>query len=77
MSLVDPHSHHLGDALPKLRGLARFAAEYGDEFHRIEALTQIDQRPRVLNMKDPAVCEAVEQATNAEALYRSAVATAY
>lgn len=77
VSLVDPHSHHLGDALPKLRGLARFAAEYGDEFHRIEALTQIDQRPRVLNMKDPAVCEAVEQATNAEALYRSAVATAY
>lgn len=76
-SLVDPHSHHLGDALPKLRGMARFAAEYGDEFHRIEALSQIDQKPRVLNMKDETVQDAVEKATSAEALYASNWAQIY
>ena len=33
-SIVDPHGHHLDDADIKLKALATFAAEYGDEFHR-------------------------------------------
>lgn len=77
VSLVDPHSHHLADALPKLRGLARFAAEYGDEFHRIEALTQLEGKPRVLNMKDESVRDAAEKATSAQALYESVWAQNY
>lgn len=38
---VDPHGYHLADAVPKLRGLASFAVEYGDEFHRIESVVEI------------------------------------
>ena len=39
-SIVDPHGHHLEDSLVKLQALARFAEEFGSEFHRIEALAE-------------------------------------
>ena len=42
VSIVDPHGHHLADALPKLRGLATFAAAHGDEFHRVESIARTD-----------------------------------
>lgn len=77
VSIVDPHSHHLADALPKLKGLAAFAKEYGGEFHRIEAISQIDGQTRALDMQDPAVRAAVGTATEALALYSSAVAVNY
>ena len=38
VSIVDPHGHHVPDALPKLRRLAEFAAAYGVSFHRIESV---------------------------------------
>ena len=42
-AIVDPHGHHLGDALGKLRGLADFAEEYADRFLRIEAISKNDK----------------------------------
>ncbi|CAM3807490.1 DEAD/DEAH box helicase [Occultella aeris] len=77
VSIVDPHSHHLRDALPKLRGMAKFAAEYGDEFHRIESLTTVDGQTRVLDVKDPHVRAAILAADDAKALYLSNVAGNY
>lgn len=76
-SIVDPHGHHLGDALVKLRGLADFAAEFGDELHRIESIAAVDGALRVLDMKASAVRDAVAHATDAEALYSSLVAQAF
>ena len=38
VSIVDPHGPHFADALPKLRGLAEFAAKHGASFHRIESV---------------------------------------
>lgn len=76
-SIVDPHSHHLSDALPKLRGLARYAEQYGDEFMRIEGLTELDGKIRALDMKDHKVREAVEAATSARDLYVSDAAVDY
>lgn len=76
-SIVDPHGHHLGDALVKLLGLANFAAEFGDELHRIESIAAVDGELRVLDMKLAAVREAVANATDAEALYSSPVAQAF
>ncbi|MFC8795176.1 DEAD/DEAH box helicase [Streptomyces cinereoruber] len=77
-SIVDPHGFHLSDALPKLRGLADFTVEYGDEFHRIEAVAQIsDKTLRVLDLKNESVRQAIEQADDAERLYLSSVATDY
>lgn len=77
VSIVDPHGHHLSDALPKLRGLAAFAAEYGAEFHRVEAISRIGDQSRVLDMKDKDVRAAVTTADDAKALYQSAVAGNY
>lgn len=72
VSIVDPHGFHLGDALPKLCGLADFAETFGDEFHRIEAVAETSDRGkvlRVLDLTNSAVRDAVRQATDAQALY--------
>nr|WP_281386478.1 DEAD/DEAH box helicase family protein [Jiangella mangrovi] len=58
-SIVDPHGHHLDDAATKLRALARFARDYRDLFHRIEAVAEIASGMRVLDMKLSMVQEAV------------------
>jgi len=50
-SIVDPHGHHLEDSLVKLQALARFAGEYGSEFHRIEAIAKIGNQMRVLDLQ--------------------------
>lgn len=50
-SIVDPHGHWLPDAAWKLHGMARFAEAYGDQFHRIEAISRIDRKLRVLDLK--------------------------
>lgn len=76
-SIVDPHGHHLSDALPKLRGLARYAEQYGDEFMRIEGLTELDGKIKALDMQDPKVREAVEAAMSARDLYASEAAVNY
>lgn len=59
-SIVDPHGTHLDDALTKLRGLARYAIEFGDEFHRIDSIASgTGGELRVLDMKKESVRDAV------------------
>lgn len=78
VSIVDPHGFHLNDALPKLRGLADFTVEYGDEFHRIEAVAEMTNKTlRVLDLKMSMVRQAIYDATDAEQLYLSDAATNY
>jgi len=78
VSIVDPHGHHLSDALPKLKGLADFAEEYGDQFHRIEALARMDDGElRVLDIKEPRVRDAIAEADEAKSLYLGKLATDY
>lgn len=77
VDIVDPHGYHLADAIPKLRGLASFAAEYGHEFRRIEAIANLDGTMRVLDLQEASVREAVAQATDAKALYASDLAHDY
>jgi type III restriction enzyme len=59
-SIVDPHGHHLADAGVKLKGLARFAAEYGSEFHRVDALTKVNNVWRLLDLQSSDVRQAVK-----------------
>ena len=78
VSIVDPHGHHLADALPKLRGLAEFAEHYGDQFHRIEAIARLgDGKLRVLDLQEQSVCRAITGANDAKALYLSNSASDY
>jgi hypothetical protein len=77
-SIVDPHGHHLSDALPKLKGLARFAERYGDRFLRIEAITRIDTKDlSMLDLKEPAVRAAIESASTALEAYASEHSSTY
>ena len=78
VSIVDPHGHHLADALPKLRGLAGFAATHGESFHRIESVARVkDGALRVLDLTDPKVREAITRAEEIQTLYLSDSASDY
>lgn len=68
--IVDPHGHHLADALPKLRGLARYAEINASLFRRIEAVSEINGKYRMLDLKKRAVRDALDLATTtAEPVY--------
>ena len=78
VSIVDPHGHHLADALPKLRGLAEYAAAHGNSFHRVESVARMsDGTLRVLDLTAPDVREEVMQANNIQSLYLSDRANDY
>lgn len=72
VNIVDPHGSWLPDALPKLRGLARFAEVYGDKFHRIESISRIHGHMRVLDLTLPRVRKMVLEAINADEAYLAA-----
>ena len=70
VSIVDPHGYHFADALPKLRGLAEFAATYGKSFHRIESVARMKNGTmRVLDLTKLFIQEAIAKAEDTEALY--------
>ena len=78
VSIVDPHGHHLADALPKLRGFAEFAATHGEFFHRIESVARMkDGTLRVLDLTDAHTREDITGAKDIEALYLGGRANDY
>lgn len=70
-SIVDPHSHHLDDSLPKLVGLAKYAEKFGDSFHRIESVSAYQGKMRVLDMQRHDVRAAVSEAKSALEMFVS------
>jgi type III restriction enzyme len=78
-SIVDPHGDHLADAKAKMRALANYAEDYGDEFLRIESIAKVGDALRVLDLKDAAVREAVRsfEGGKVTALFESAAARDY
>lgn len=78
VSIVDPHGHHLEDSLVKLQALARFADEFGSEFHRIEALAKVGGKMRVLDLQDPEVRAGIQTTKKAPLeLYEGDLAVDY
>lgn len=77
VDLIDPHGIHLSDALPKLQGMARFAEDHPHAFRRIEAVAEINERLRVLDLQSAEVRQAILSATNAKGLYESVLAKNY
>lgn len=77
-SIVDPHGTHLDDAVTKLKALAEFTQNFGDEFHRIEALAQVGTTMKVLDMMKPAVRKAIlHENKSAVEFYESDLAVKY
>jgi type III restriction enzyme len=68
-SIVDPHGFHLADALPKLKGLAKYAEANLSIYRRIEAVAKVDDNYRVLDLTNPTVRAAIQTATSAKSLY--------
>ena len=75
--IVDPHGTYLADALPKLKGLARYAENHRDVFRRMEAITEVGGSLRVLDLTRADVRRAIIEATSAESLFRGEVAGNY
>lgn len=75
--IVDPHSIHLADALPKLRGLAQYAEKNDGVYRRIEAVAQIDSDFRTIDLTEESAREAVFAAYTAKEIYESDIATDY
>lgn len=71
-NIVDPHGAWLPDSLAKLRGMARFAETFSENFLRIESLSRIEGKLRVLDFTRPEVRTSVLDALDADAAYRSA-----
>lgn len=77
-SILDPHGHHLEDAMIKLKALANFAETFGMSFHRIEAMAEVDGSMKAIDMKKSSVREAILNSNrSALELYRSDVAIDY
>ena len=75
--IIDPHAHYLADALPKLKGLSRYAETNPEHFRRIEAINETESGYKVLDLSEPAVRAAIYEATNAKILYDGPFAAAY
>lgn len=74
VSIIDPHGDHLADAKNKLKALSRFAERFGDQFVRIESVTEAAGGAlRSLDLREKSVRDAVGAFAGAEvgALYES------
>lgn len=77
VDIVDPHSVHLVDALPKLQGLARYAETHLVSYRRIEAVAETGGKLRLLDLTRADVRQAVLEASSAKSLYEGALAGDY
>ena len=69
-SIIDPHGHHLGDALDKLRALSNYAAEFGNQFVQILAVSGKDvDSLRSVDLKNPDVRAVIDKAETAAEVY--------
>lgn len=75
--IVDPHSFHLADALPKLKGLVGYAERHSSKFRRIEAIAMLNNEYKLLDLKERSVRTAVLEASTAKSLYDSPFAQSY
>jgi type III restriction enzyme len=75
--IVDPHGIHLADALPKLKGMAKYAEVHKDVYRRIDVVAEVNGNLKSLDLTKSAVRAAVLTATSAKALYEGATAEHY
>lgn len=75
--IVDPHGHHLADSLPKLHGLARYAEANGHLYGRIEAVSEVEGRYRMLDLQSPDVREGIYVSASAKTAYAGTIGSNY
>lgn len=75
--IVDPHGMQFSDALPKLKGLAKYAEENAGFYRRVEVFAEVTGKFRVIDLTQPSVRSAVSAATTINELYESNAASDY
>lgn len=75
--IVDPHSLHLADALPKLQGLALYAATHTKVYRRIESVAEAMGKLRVLDLANEDVRKDIAAAKDAASLFNGGLAKDY
>ena len=75
--IVDPHGLHLADALPKLKGLAKYIEANIGVYRRVDAIAKVGETFRVLNLAEQPVREAIGATVSIKSLYESKFATNY
>ena len=75
--IVDPHSLHLADALPKLQGLALYAETHAKVYHRIESVAEAMGKLRVLDLTNEDVRNGIAAAKDAASLFTGGLARDY
>ena len=75
--IVDPHGIQFADALPKLKGIARYAEKFGHSYRRIDVIAKIGDKLRVLDLQEASVRASIEGANSIRALYEGSDAGDY
>ena len=75
--IIDPHGIQFADALPKLRGLAKYAEANPGVYRRIEVFADIAGRARVVDLTETAARAAAATAVSIKELYESEAASDY
>ena len=64
IDILDPHGHHLDDALTKAQGMAQYAEQHGHHFGRIQAISKIKGDIQRLDLQDKRTRERLHNLTN-------------
>ncbi len=64
VDIIDPHNPNLGDAAPKLVGLAEYAEKHGESYGRIESIIVVNDELRRLNLQAANLREKAKLVTN-------------
>lgn len=75
--IVDPHSLHLADALPKLQGLALYVETHAKIYRRIESVAEALGTLRVLDLTNEDVRKGIAVAKDAASLFTGGLARDY
>lgn len=75
--IIDPHGVHFGDALPRLKGLAKYAEENNGVYRRIDVVAEVGGKFRVIDLSEASSRAAVMSAATVTDVYQSEVAHDY
>lgn len=72
ITIIDPHSTHLEDSLPKLQGMVRYVEDNQEIFNMVKSISEIDKKDntvRTLELTEPAVRDHILNATTITEAY--------
>lgn len=75
--IVDPHGTYLGDALPKAKGIAKYAQDHLSDYRRIEIVDDIDGSLQVLDLTNLNVRAAIDSANDLSLIYQGSFSSKY